>query len=291
MNRFIVASLAVAGLAAAASAQLTAYGVTFDNRLVSFNPASPGTITGNVAIAGLDMGESVLGIDARPASLTGALVIVTSNNRLLSLDFDGTATPIGAGFAPALSSPALGMDFNPTVDRVRVINSNGENRRLNPVTGAGVAIDAVMTFSDSGTTPFIVGAAYNTFQFGVPQPAGSVRQFVVDGIRNILGETGSQAGGNASFNGGIVTPIGSLGITLTDDTGFDIFGPTQSAFLSVFNVGGATNFYTVDLGTGAATLVGAVGDGLGVRDITVIPTPGAFALLSLAGLASLRRRR
>jgi uncharacterized protein (TIGR03382 family) len=183
------------------------------------------------------------------------------------------------------------MDFNPTVDRVRVINNNGENRRLNPVNGAGVAIDIAMTFSDSAALPNIVGAAYNSFQFGVGAPVGSVRQFVVDAGRNILGETGSQAGGNASFNGGIVTPVGDLGISLTDDTGFDIFGPTQSGFLSVFNVGANTAFFSVNLTTGAATLIGSVGDGLGVRDFTVIPTPGTAALLGLAGLASLRRRR
>ncbi len=290
MNRALVSVLAVAGLASAASAQLTAYGITFDNRLVSFDTSTPGTVTGNVAIAGLDLGETVLGIDARPATVTGALVIVTSSNRLMSLGFDGTATVIGAGFAPALSTSAFGIDFNPTVDRIRVINSDGVNRRLHPGTGAGVAVDTAITFSDSGV-PNIVGAAYNAFQFGFNAPVGSVRQFVVDATRNILGETGSQAGGNASFNGGVVTPVGDLGIILTADTGFDIFGPTQSAFLSSFNVGGNTGFYSVNLTTGAATLIGSVGEGLGVRDITVIPTPGAGALLGLAALASLRRRR
>lgn len=292
MNRFAVASLAVAGLAAAASAQLTAFGVTFDNRLVSFDTSAPGTILGNFAITGLDSGESVLGIDARPASVTGALVIMTSANRLMSLGFDGTATAIGAGFSPALATSTLGMDFNPTVDRIRVVHSDGSNRRLNPVTGGNAALDAALSYNDgSGLTPRAVGTAYNAFQFGFNAPVGSVRQFIIDSARDILGEVGSQAGGNASFNGGVVTPVGGLGFDLTDDAGFDIFGPTQTAFISSFTVGANTGFYSLNLATGSATLIGAVGEGLGVRDFTVIPAPGAAALLGLAGLAGLRRRR
>lgn len=293
MNRSItIALLASAGLAGAASAQLTAWGITNNERLVSFDTSAPGALLSNVAISGLNSTEKVYAIDARPSSVTGALVIMTSENRLMSLGFDGVATPIGTGFTPALSTATLGMDFNPTVDRVRVMNSDTVNRRLNPVTGAGVAIDTALTFSDAQGTPFIVGTAYNSFQFGQGNgaPVGSVRQFVIDARRDILAETGSQAGGNASFNGGIVTPVGGLGFDLGDDAGFDIFGPTQTAFVSNFASGVAT-FYSLDLSTGAATSIGNVGDGVAMIDFTVIPTPGAASLLGLSAIAAFRRRR
>ena len=44
-------------------------------------------------------------------------------------------------FSPALSGTVTGFDFNPTVDRIRVVTSNGENFRPNPETGAVAATD------------------------------------------------------------------------------------------------------------------------------------------------------
>jgi hypothetical protein len=282
--------IVLAATASAASAQLTAWGVTGDNRLVSFNTSTPGTIGFNAPITGLAAGERVLGIDARPASASAELVIMTSANRLYSLSYAGAATVIGSGFTPALSTTALGMDFNPTVDRIRVVHSNGDNRRLNPVTGGAVQADTALTYNDgSGLIPRAVGTAYNRFNFGSGAPVGSVRQFIIDSARDILGEVGSQAGGNASFNGGVVTPIGALGFDLSDDAGFDIYGPTETAFISSLSPGGVATFYSLNLGSGAATSLGAVG--AAITDFTVVPAPSAAALLGVAALAMGRRRR
>ncbi len=292
MKSFLAASVLLA-VAGSAQAQLTVYGLTNNSRLVSFSSDAPGTILSNVAITGLDSSELALGIDARPASVTGQLIIITSNNRLLTLGADGVATPIGTGFAPALATQTLGIDFNPTVDRVRVVHSDGSNRRLNPVTGGNAANDAGLTYNDgSGLTPRAVGTAYNTFQFGVGAPVGSVRQYIIDSARDILGEVGSQAGGNASFNGGVVTPVGAgLGFNLSDNAGFDVFGPTQSAFVSSLGESGVASFYSLNLGTGSATPIGDIGGGAAVIDIAVVPTPGAASIVGLMGLAALRRRR
>jgi len=58
-----------------------------------------------------------------------------------------------------------------------------------------------------------------------------------------------------------VTEIGSLGIPIDHDAGFDIDGNnTAWAVLTEFFTG-AVGLYTIDLSTGAATLVGPVGDG------------------------------
>lgn len=290
VSNMCVCAAILAGSAGIASAQLTAWGVTPGNRLVSFDTSMPGMINSNVAIGGLGANEMVLGIDARPASATGELVIITSANRLLSLSTSGMATPIGSGFTPALSTTTLGMDFNPSVDRIRLVHSDGSNRRLNPVTGGNVQFDTMLTYNDgSGLTPRAVGTAYNSFQFGSGAPAGSIRQFIIDSSRDILGEVGSQAGGNASFNGGVVTPVGSLGFNLSDDAGFDIFGPTQTAYISSLDSTGMAMFYGLNLSTGAATNIGMVG--APILDFTVVPAPsGVLALLGIAGLATRRRR-
>lgn len=291
-SMILAAGVLAATCGLAAAQPLTAFGITADNRLVSFDVNTPGTIAANVAITGLGAGENAVGIDARPASAVGEMIILTSANRMFSLNAAGTATLIGTGFTPGLSTPAFGMDFNPTVDRIRVVHSNGDNRRLNPLTGGSVspAADAALTYNDgSGLVPRAVGTAYNAFQFGAIAPVGSVRQFIIDSARDILGEVGSQAGGNASFNGGIVTPIGALGFDLSDDAGFDVFGPTQTAFVSSRDASGVARFFSLNLSSGAATSIGVVG--VGITDFTVIPAPGAAAAI-LGGLAmGLRRRR
>ncbi|MGQ0627708.1 MAG: DUF4394 domain-containing protein [Phycisphaerales bacterium] len=284
-------AVAVLALAGQAMAQ-TGYGITRDNRLVSFAAATPGTIDSNVAITGLGDGEQVLSIDARPANLGGQLVILTNASRLYSVGFDGTATALGAAFTPALNAADYSIDFNPTVDRIRVVGGMGgnENFRLNPVNGSRVAGDTALSFP-SGGTPNAVGTAYRFWNFGFNAAAGSVRQYILhsDGGLLSLGEVGSMAGGNASFNGGVVTIVGGLGVLATDNlVGFDIFGPSDTGFVSANGINGST-LYTLDFATGAATAVGAIG--VTVADVTFLPTPGAASLMGLAGLVALRRRR
>src|SRR3954463_12181569 len=58
----------------------TAFGVTTANALVRFDTATPGTIISSTPITGLQSGESVLGIDFRPA--TGDLYALGSTSRL-----------------------------------------------------------------------------------------------------------------------------------------------------------------------------------------------------------------
>lgn len=44
------------------------YGVTTTNLLISFNSGTPGTILSSVAVTGLQAGETIVGIDFRPAT-------------------------------------------------------------------------------------------------------------------------------------------------------------------------------------------------------------------------------
>jgi hypothetical protein len=291
MKNTVIAIVAVAGLTSVAAAQ-TGFGITRDNRIVSFDAAAPGTILSNAAVSGLGEGERVLGIDARPASLTGQLIILTSASRLLSVDAAGNTAALGPAFAPALNAAEYSIDFNPTVDRIRTVGGVGgtENFRLNPVNGSRVAGDTALTFSGGGA-PNAVGTAYRFWNFGFNAPMGSVRQYIIDSNQDglFLGEVGSQAGGNLSFNGGIVTTIGALGVIPSDNlVGFDIFGPTDTGFVSATGTAG-TVLYTLDFATGAATSIGAIG--ANVIDVTFIPAPGSVALLGLGGLLAARRRR
>ena len=58
--------------------------VTETNKLISFNNATPQKLCTSAAIAGLQAGENVLGIDTRPAD--GALYALGSTGRIYTID-------------------------------------------------------------------------------------------------------------------------------------------------------------------------------------------------------------
>jgi hypothetical protein len=73
-----------------------------------------------------------------------------------------------------------------------------------------------------------------------------------------------------SPNSGMITSIGPLGVDLTGAAGFDIAPRTDVAY-GAFRVGTTTSLYTVNLTSGMATAVGAIGGNPVVRAIAVLP--------------------
>lgn len=67
------------------------------------------------------------------------------------------------------------------------------------------------------------------------------------------------------------------------------FDPETNVLYGIDNV--TSNLYTIDIHTGAATLIGATGLGnpLGLEDIVIVPEPATVGLLAIGGLA-LRRK-
>ena len=97
---------------------------------------------------------------------------------------------------------------------------------------------------------------------------------------------------NFNFSGNDFGGLGFGNGILSSNLGFDIFGPTGEAFVSVqLAAGGVSSFGTVNLATGLFTAIGDVDGGVGLRSLTAIPTPGAVAVLGLGGLLAARRRR
>jgi hypothetical protein len=257
-----VAALLVVGLIAPSAASATAFAVTDEAtpRLVSFDPAAPGQLVTSVAVSGLGVGETVRGLDLRPAN--GMLYLLTTDalgsSRLRTLD-PGT----GAASAPLLlsadptdvTSPytnlsptgGTGVDFNPVPDRLRVVTSSGQNLRVNPATGLVITDEAL-----NPGAPVIAGVAYiNSFP-----GAASTTLYDVDFAADTLEMQNPP-------NNGTLTPIGSgLGITtqFSQHLSLDISPNGNAAYLLV-RVAGVVGLYSVDLTTGTATLIGRVGDG------------------------------
>ncbi|HZN10807.1 MAG TPA: DUF4394 domain-containing protein, partial [Blastocatellia bacterium] len=105
----------------------TIYAVTVNNNLLSFNPGAPGVILSQRFISGLAQGETVVGMDFRPA--TGQLYAISSASRVHVINpVSGLATPVGtAAFSPGLTGQSFGVDFNPVPDLIRVLSDADQN--------------------------------------------------------------------------------------------------------------------------------------------------------------------
>ena len=77
--------------------------------------------------------------------------------------------------------------------------------------------------------------------------------------------------GTPSPNGGVVTEIGPLGVAFAGSTTALDITTGNAAFAALRPSGGGLSLYTINLSTGAATLVGLIGDGtLALDDIAVV---------------------
>jgi Domain of unknown function (DUF4394) len=280
--RLTVWSLMVAVALLAATPALAraarAVGVIAPNTLITFDTSSPGSGS-FLPISGLGANQTVRGIDVRPADGQLYAVAVTTgsaaNSVLSTYRVDpgtGAATFVGAT-AAALAGGAdvpTGWDFNPVVDRIRYVNTNDENARINPTDGALAANDTDLTPAATST---VVAAAYDRNQAG----ATATTLFAIDRNDSQLALQGG-VNGTPSPNGGVIIDIGALGFALSAsaDAGFDI-APSGIAYAALTSAADTlTRLYTVNLTTGAATAVGPIGIGASeVRSLAILPEPPA----------------
>jgi hypothetical protein len=242
----------------------TMYGVSTANQLVRFDSAAPGTVTNIGTISGLQAGENVLAIDFRPAN--GQLYGLGSTSRIYTIStVSGSATAIGAAGAFTLTGTDFGFDFNPTVDRIRVVSNAGQNLRLNPDTGAIAATDTNL----NPGTPVVSAAAYTNNFAG----ATTTTLYVIDSGNDTLYIQNPP-------NNGTLVAVGALGVDASNINGFDIATIGGTAFASL-NVGGTSRLYTINLTTGTATQVAAIGGSFMLRGLSVANTSAASMTSSL----------
>ncbi len=234
--------LAIAGVSVANAVPL--FSVNSSSQLVRFDSATPGTVVTIGAITGLQGGETVLGIDFRPA--TGQLYALGSTGRLYILNRTTAAASFAATLSVPLSGTAFGVDFNPTVDRLRIVSNTGQNLRVNPNDGVTITDGAI----NGGATGAESAAYINNFN-------GSTATTLFD----INAATDTLYTQNPPNNGTLVA-VGPLGVNVTDINGFDFTSSNGTAYAAL-TVGAVTGLYTINTTTGAATLVGAIGAGTG----------------------------
>jgi hypothetical protein len=278
-------SVAAALLAASRAQAEEAVAVGPGNLLILFDTATPIMITTR-SVTGLGANETIRGIDYRP--VTGELIAGTvttgsaANSKIFTYKIDhttGAATFIGetAAAVPGAGDVPTGYDWIPFVsgaislsDRMRYVNTNDENARINPDNGALAAIDTDLT---PAATTTIIGIAYSG---NVAGSTGSTL-YVIDRNDSQIGIQGG-INGTPSPNGGVVTDLAPLGFNLNQvrDGGFDI---TQggTAFAALTNAAtNLTGLYTLTLPTAvtatpAATFVGIIGVGSEIYSLTILP--------------------
>lgn len=228
------------------------YGIDSLDRLVRFSPASMDAAS-SMSITGLSPSETVLSLDVRPSN--GLLYAFTSMSRLYTINTStGAATPVGAPLASALSGLRMGIDINPVVDRLRVVTIAQQNVRVNPIDGMLVMTDGTLAFASGdpnmGAAPHIGDVAYTNNVVG----SATTTLFGIDTQLDVL----------VLFNPpnpGTGNTVGALGVDATE-VGFDIVtGSSGDTAYAAISVGAAmtSSLYTINLSTGAATSLGAIG--------------------------------
>lgn len=262
-----VLGIAVAPSAPAASDQgwiLSSNGVTGTHSVTAIELADPDTALATLTISGVNALTSLSGLDIRSA--TGMPYVLGSDGQLYVLGAPKAATPttvpaekVGAPIAEAGTWMGdAGFDFNPAVDRLRILIGD-TNLRVNPNTGVlvdgnpmvdGVQPDGSLAYAvgdtGEGDSANVVGGAYtNAPRGGV---AASTQLFDIESTNDALVLQDPP-------NAGTLVTRGPLGADVGTDGGFDVQTGTGTAFL-VGSVGGTLQVRTIDLATGATTLVG-----------------------------------
>jgi trimeric autotransporter adhesin len=265
-----------------------------NNTLYTFDSEFPSVIRTQLTIIGVPNSQLIAGMDIRPA--TGQIYILGYNRgasqaRLYTVNkMTGVATPVGTTAVTVNlgSTRNIGLDFNPVVDRVRIVSTNNANIRLNPITGDLVSADAMLKYAVGDRNAFrnpAAGAAAYTNSF-----AGTTSTLLYD-----YDDSTNALVTQVPPNDGVLNTVGFSGYFFaTADGGvdIDIAYDARTATNMAFATGRPNrdtrySFYNVDLMTGRFNLVGPLS--VPVRDIAIMSdapsnTGGTTPAPSLTGI-------
>lgn len=242
-------------------------GLTNNNSLIRFEINRPNDTT-EQKITGVLVNEKFIGIDFRlrtATDKTNTLYGLTDQENLYTINPNsGAATLVtalkagtGSNFS-TLDGTQFAVDFNPTADRLRVISNSGQNLRINVDTG-----ETIQDGKINGITNAVISAAAYTNSFKTPISALSTELFNLDQANQLLTK-------QVPPNDGTLVRLGSLGVNLSLNDGFDIAGGDNGlALAAINNNNGASVLYRIDLNSD-----------------TTLTTPRARPAISVSGTPS-----
>lgn len=260
--------------------------------LLRFSVFAPATVTTqalNLAI--LPAGERLVGLDGRPntgqlmglginpTTNSGSLYLIDPQTGVVSLAMPGTASVIA--FVDAAGNPvdfpdaSWGFDFNPAVDRIRVISNTGISFRINPITGVPVDGDlGGAAGSVAGVNPDgpingpvgigIAGAAYTNNIAGT----SITTLYTLDPLGNRLFIQNPPNAGTQTTAKAVT--LNGLAFDFDTVSGFDIPPGINAAAsnadvsgegYAVTSTGSNTTLYAIELSTAALRPIGLIGAG------------------------------
>jgi Domain of unknown function (DUF4394) len=252
----LVAALAAVSAPMVASADrsrggdLDVVAVTADGRLIEFASDDPADADTIGRIKGLVGDTAILGIDYRPA--TGELIGLGNAGGIYAIsDRSATATK-KSQLSVAPTGTSFGVDFNPTVDRLRIVSDAGQNLRANVDTGATL-VDGTLSYAPPAAATGITGAAYTNND---ADPSTATTLFDLDSIMD-------QIAVQSPANSGTLAPTGKLGLDSGPAIGFDFYSEIRKgttagvrAFASLTTPDGRSRFYRINLLQGRAREIG-----------------------------------
>jgi hypothetical protein len=249
--------------------------LTTDGRLVRVPQDAPAAVQYDVPINSLGAGETLVGIDVRPAN--GQAYGVSDASKVYVLDPGTGRASLVSTLSQPISGTSFGVDFNPVADRLRVVSNNGQNLRIEVETGV-TTVDSTLGYAagdrNEGTDPTVVAAAYTENRTG----ATTTQLYDIDTALDVLALQDPP-------NNGVLRTVGWLGVDADAVTGFDIL--KGKAFAAI-GTGTSSRLYRIDLETGEATNRGRIGGGAAAADITLLPGK-ARTLFALAADGDLLR--
>lgn len=263
-----------------------AYGLTLAGALVKFDATNPSRAKRVGRVGGLASGERLVAIDFRPR--TRQLIGLGSKSNLYTVSTRSAAVSRKSSLATiagplTLRGERFGIDFNPTVDRLRVVSDSGQNLRVNIDTGI-TTVDGILNYApgngSNGLATGISGVAYTNNDndaVAVPpasSPAGTTgtQLYAIDARLDALTL-------QSPPNAGTLTTVGRLentGLTI----GFDAYSArnrsgrtiANTAYLSNRLFTRPTRLFKVNLATARRTPVRGGGKLFGkVADIAIRP--------------------
>ena len=241
--------------------RLKVVGLTNDQRLICFNADSPSNTDDLGEISGMSGDTRLVGIDFRPA--TGELYGIGNSGGIYVLDTDDASATLRGQLNTALTGTNFGVDFNPTVDRLRIISDTGQNLRVDVSTGA-VTTDT--TLATTATAMGVTAAAYTNNDSDANT---GTTLYNID-------TTNDQLVIQAPPNAGSLNAVGKLLVDASSAAGFDIYSTLRGGGSSVnaqgfavLTSGGRARFYRINLFTGRAWMEGPFRNSDQVIDIAV----------------------
>ncbi len=239
------------------AAGLEAVALTANGKLLCLDVDDPARARTIGTVSGLDSGAELIGIDYRPEN--GKLYGIAKNGGIYTISAKNAKATKVATMSEALSGASFGVDFNPTVDRLRIISDTGQNLRVDVSSGA--------TTKDGGlTNPVPPPGMGTTEAAGVTAAAYTNNDKIAktDTATTLfdLDTALDRAAIQSPANAGNLAATGKLGINAAAASGFDIYSTLKNG-QSRSNVGYAalsngtrSSLYKVDLLDGCLNSLG-----------------------------------